>query len=471
MSATTNDDDLSEPHVLGLVNHYLSLHVYSTATFLCERLYAQSKVPHILHKLASCYYASGDIEKTFMLLRGSTSPDNRYLYAVCAEKLGNLQEVERSLLSGSNSSLASLLARHDKELGHLKLKSSRSNEHIISTRQFVRDIMNVPNGAAGLFLLGTACRKGNRKQQAQRCFDLCLQLEPFFWGAYEALSDMGFQGHEEIFYKASMTLPLQQQHQHREASQAADPAAYQEDESARENSLAPAAMITTTTPSNFSSSSSSSSTTSSSSSTTSSSSSSSTTDQTMYVTPGGVSEPPRTPSNGNSTITGIPTPRNTAGRPRAHPAARVSSMMESNDHPKSDRSLLRLLHLLGKAYYLSCQYECREALALFGNLSSRDYNSGWVLHQVAKCYFEIPNYKKAEAVFKHLRSLEPYRMKIYIFFFLMFLYCAISILALITNHFITTYFTFDFFFPLSLSLSLVSQVPMAWNYIQRHCGI
>ena len=204
---------------------------------------------------------------------------------------------------------------------------------------------------------------------------------------------------------------------------------------------------------------------------TSSSSSSSTTDQTMYVTPGGVSEPPRTPSNGNSTITGIPTPRNTAGRPRAHPAARVSSMMESNDHPKSDRSLLRLLHLLGKAYYLSCQYECREALALFGNLSSRDYNSGWVLHQVAKCYFEIPNYKKAEAVFKHLRSLEPYRMKIYIFFFLMFLYCAISILALITNHFITTYFTFDFFFPLSLSLSLVSQVPMAWNYIQRHCGI
>ena len=135
------------------------------------------------------------------------------------------------------------------------------------------------------------------------------------------------------------------------------------------------------------------------------------------------------------------------------------------------KSLLRLLHLLGKAYYLSCQYECREALALFGNLSSRDYNSGWVLHQVAKCYFEIPNYKKAEAVFKHLRSLEPYRMKIYIFFFLMFLYCAISILALITNHFITTYFTFDFFFPLSLSLSLVSQVPMAWNYIQRHCGI
>ena len=57
---------LAESHVLGLVNHYLSMHEYETSIFLCERLYAQApRAPHVLHKLATCYFAAGDTEKTF----------------------------------------------------------------------------------------------------------------------------------------------------------------------------------------------------------------------------------------------------------------------------------------------------------------------------------------------------------------------------------------------------------------------
>ena len=65
---STSRAPLAESHVLGLVNHYLSMHEYDTGTFLCERLYAQQggagrAGPHVRHKLATCYFAAGDAEK------------------------------------------------------------------------------------------------------------------------------------------------------------------------------------------------------------------------------------------------------------------------------------------------------------------------------------------------------------------------------------------------------------------------
>ena len=408
---------LNELHTLGLVSHYLSLHIYSTATFLCERLYAQSKSPHILHKLATCYYQSNALEKTFMLLRGCTSPDNRYLYAICAEKLSNLQEAERSLLAGSSSGLAVHLERHETE--YLHLKSTQPNEYVIATRNFVRDIMHVPNDAAGLYLLGTVCRKANRKVQATKCFQLCLTLEPFFWSAFESLSDMGNEGHQHQFSTAEAALDGRTQPQ---SSEAADPSTSQ---TTARNFATPG--FDSTTPR----SSSSNNNTNNSNNNTSSSSSSS------YVTPGASSSsssdpnknslsvvlPPRTPSNSsssnnnnnnnnnnsnnnnnnNNNTTGIPTPRNIVGRPRAHPSDNTVN------NTVSDCILLRLLDTLGTAYHLTTQYKCKEALAIFQQLSTCDYESGWVLHQVAKCYFEIPNYKKSKFIFEKLRNLEPYR--------------------------------------------------------------
>ena len=199
---------LAESHVLGLVNHYLSMHEYETSIFLCERLYAQApRAPHVLHKLATCYFAAGDAEKTFLLLRGSQSPDNRYLYAVCAERLGNLHEAEKALLSEnagdavpagapppvspSAIGLDALLVRHTREMKAAALNPG-DPEYTSATREYVQSIMRVPNGAAGMKLLGTVCRKANRKEHARRCFEISLDLDPFMWSAYEALCEMGF---------------------------------------------------------------------------------------------------------------------------------------------------------------------------------------------------------------------------------------------------------------------------------------
>jgi anaphase-promoting complex subunit 3 len=46
---------------------------------------------------------------------------------------------------------------------------------------------------------------------------------------------------------------------------------------------------------------------------------------------------------------------------------------------------------------------------MFNTLHAKDCNSGWVLNQIAKCYFEIPNYKQAAFIFEKIRTIEPYR--------------------------------------------------------------
>jgi hypothetical protein len=49
----------------------------------------------------------------------------------------------------------------------------------------------VPNGAAGLQLMGDICRNSNRKERAMHYFRLALELDPIMWTSYEALCEMG----------------------------------------------------------------------------------------------------------------------------------------------------------------------------------------------------------------------------------------------------------------------------------------
>jgi len=53
------------------------------------------------------------------------------------------------------------------------------------------NLESVPNGAAGLNLLGNLCRKANRRAQAIEYFELSLKLDPMMWTSFEALCEMG----------------------------------------------------------------------------------------------------------------------------------------------------------------------------------------------------------------------------------------------------------------------------------------
>jgi anaphase-promoting complex subunit 3 len=84
------------------VNYYLGFYLYDNATFLCERLYAEYTTESNLHLLATCFYQSGHPNRAFTVLQGSTSAENRYLFALCCYKLEKLQEAETALLQGTN---------------------------------------------------------------------------------------------------------------------------------------------------------------------------------------------------------------------------------------------------------------------------------------------------------------------------------------------------------------------------------
>ena len=49
----------------------------------------------------------------------------------------------------------------------------------------------IPNGAAGLALLGKICRKTNRRERAIDYFRMSLQLDPFLFTSFQALAELG----------------------------------------------------------------------------------------------------------------------------------------------------------------------------------------------------------------------------------------------------------------------------------------
>ncbi len=397
---------LGEAHILGLVNHYLSLHQYPTAIFLCERLHAQSKAAHIVHKLGMCYYRAGQVRSAYALLRSSSEPENRYLYAVCASELNQLEEAERALLSGSSGYLGPLLTQYEREC---------NSRDPVGARNFVQKVMCVPNGAAGLALLGTLCRKANRKEHARICFEMSLLLDPFLWSSFQELCEMGFESHARSFFQAESALiesepaateNMEAEHMGSTAGlgvdRGTDQAAHRDNLQGMENSSAFKTPAPHGQGKGIQS-----------------------RDQANFVTPGksaataaggsvhgktlhASEDGPTAAGSGENAYSGIPTPRNPVGRPRAHRPDRQKAGWMAD--PVAARALLRLLQTLGDAYWKICQYRCHQALHAFQSLAQNDYRSGWVLHQVARCHFEITDYRRACEVFEQLRKLEPYRM-------------------------------------------------------------
>ncbi|OAY27238.1 cell division cycle protein 27 homolog B isoform X2 [Manihot esculenta] len=73
--------------------------------------------------------------------------------------------------------------------------------------------------------------------------------------------------------------------------------------------------------------------------------------------------------------------------------------------------ILGLLRVLGDGYRLSCLYRCQDALDIYMKLPHKHYNTGWVLSQVGKAYFELVDYLEAARVFSLSRRASPYSLE------------------------------------------------------------
>ncbi|KAI8560280.1 hypothetical protein RHMOL_Rhmol04G0242800 [Rhododendron molle] len=70
--------------------------------------------------------------------------------------------------------------------------------------------------------------------------------------------------------------------------------------------------------------------------------------------------------------------------------------------------ILDLLRALGEGYRLSCMYRCQDALDAYLKLPHKHYDTGWVLSQVGKSYFELVDYQEAHRAFCLARLASPY---------------------------------------------------------------
>jgi anaphase-promoting complex subunit 3 len=120
----------------------------------------------------------------------------------------------------------------------------------------------------------------------------------------------------------------------------------------------------------------------------------------------------------------------------------VEDMKEDEimNHHKNVEQILELICLLGAGYWRLCQvckfmymmelvdfktnifsvviliyfcpqYRCRESLQLFDALPQSQHNTGWVLNQEGRAYFEMADYKNAQRSLELMQRLEPHRMK------------------------------------------------------------
>eukprot|EP00980_Cylindrotheca_fusiformis_P001974 scaffold443_cov125-Cylindrotheca_fusiformis.AAC.23 len=83
---------------------------------------------------------------------------------------------------------------------------------------------------------------------------------------------------------------------------------------------------------------------------------------------------------------------------------------EIMNHHNNVEQILELLCLLGAGYWRLCQYRCRESLQLFDAIPLSQHNTGWVLNQEGRAYFEMADYQNAQRSLELMQKLEPHRM-------------------------------------------------------------
>jgi len=163
------------------INQFIHNFDYVDAVFLAERLYAEVKNDESTYLLARTYYLSGDVNKSYWLLRNSSIehvPAAKLLLARCCFDTEKLHEAE-SVLVGNCSSINSL-----------------------ALDDFISD--HDDQAAFALQLLAKVCEKSDRHQKASECYRRSLKLNPFLWSSFEALCRLGERVDTNIFCSSAL---------------------------------------------------------------------------------------------------------------------------------------------------------------------------------------------------------------------------------------------------------------------------
>ncbi len=221
-------------------------------------------------------------------------------------------------------------------------------------------------------LLGDVFRKSNRTQRAIQYYQMSLQLDPFLWSSFQALTDLGVA----VDVPTVFGVP-------KPATAATTAAKTPLQPHPPSPGLTPIHQNTTLereTPSNTV-----------------------VLRRARQVANRGYYPPsPETPSL--STVTR--SMRYLQGLGESEPR---SLFLEEE---KGDvQSILQTLATVGKAYQELCHYQCQACLDTFKMLPLSHQNTSWVLHQQGKAYLELNEFTAAQRCLEHMKHLEPARLE------------------------------------------------------------
>ncbi|KAK9099059.1 hypothetical protein Syun_026104 [Stephania yunnanensis] len=152
--------------------------MHRNAIFVCERLCAEFPSELNLQLLASCYLQNNQAYCAYHILKGTQMPQSRYLFAKACFKMDLLPEAEAALCPTNEAS------------------------------------SEVPNGAAGHYLLGLIYRYTDRRKSAVDHFKQALSIDPLLWTAYEELCILGAADEANTVYGDVAALCIQQRYLH-----------------------------------------------------------------------------------------------------------------------------------------------------------------------------------------------------------------------------------------------------------------
>jgi len=231
----------SEAVYTTLIQTYLNLLCYDNATFLAERCAASfPRSENAVYLLAYCHYRGGHTKAARSVLltrwlgrnanpargskstigrrgvgRGSndasvgaavvvdvelerTRSSARYLLSKACYDLGLYSKAEESLLKHCRETFALAVAEGGGIINGAKVRGNLNeamDAWIVQSSQqssaSPRTTCPIPNGSAGLYLLGNICRKTNRRQRAIECYRLLLKLDQLMWTSYEVICKLG----------------------------------------------------------------------------------------------------------------------------------------------------------------------------------------------------------------------------------------------------------------------------------------
>ncbi|XP_024020675.1 cell division cycle protein 27 homolog B [Morus notabilis] len=173
-----------EALLIDCVHHSLHDFMYRNAIFICERLCAEFPTESNLQLLASCYLRNNQAYSAYHILKGAQMAQSRYLFAISCFRMDFLNEAEAALSPPNEPSA------------------------------------EVPNGAAGHYLLGLIYRYTDRRKSAAHHFKEALSIDPLMWAAYEELCLLGAADEASTVFGEAAARCMQKQYlHHRSASQ------------------------------------------------------------------------------------------------------------------------------------------------------------------------------------------------------------------------------------------------------------